>query len=291
MTDQGKPSGAADGRSRPFRRNFIASMERAAARSGAELRWHSERWVAELRRNGRRRHVVGYNFPINDASSAFMASDKVATSVLLSDAGVPNVPHSLLRLRPDDSVADVVARLPLPAVVKPLSSSGGRDVHRAGTPVQLFDTLSALATRHPALTVCPWVPIRHEYRVITLKGRTELVFEKRSSDPSTGPGSTSWDDPAEWRHNLKLGASAVLLDEPELCAVLGGLARRAMCALGLNFGSVDILDVLGDLSVIEVNSGVCLERFSRQDDDCHAAAERVYAAAVAACFAPDEGED
>ncbi|MFD2686337.1 RimK family alpha-L-glutamate ligase [Streptomyces phyllanthi] len=220
-----------------------------------------------------------------------MASDKVATSVLLSDDGVPNVPHSLLRLRPDESVAEAAVGLSVPVVLKPLNASGGRDVHRARTPVGLLDVLSTLTSRYSALTVCPWVPIRHEYRVVVLNGRTELAFEKRCTRPELGTDPVGWDDCVEWRHNLKFGASAVVLDEPELCGSLGGLARRAMVSLGLVFGSVDIVDVHGELAVIEVNSGVCLERFSRQDSACYAAAERVYEAAVEACFAPRQGLD
>ncbi|HEY3480685.1 MAG TPA: hypothetical protein VGL02_17460 [Streptomyces sp.] len=76
---------------------------------------------------------------------------------------------------------------------------------------------------------------------------------------------------------------------------LSGLAQRAMRSLGLVFGSVDIVATDADtdtdtgtgsgsgLTVMEVNSGVCLERFSGQSEECYAAAERVYAAAVAAC--------
>jgi ribosomal protein S6--L-glutamate ligase len=261
-------------------------MERAAARSGVALRWHSEHWIAELEAYGRSRHVVGYNFPLNDAASALLATDKVATSTLLSDNGVPHVPHRLLRWRPHESVSDMAAGLPVPVVLKPLSSSGGRDVCRARTPDRLLSALHALTARYSALAVSPWMPIRHEYRVVVLNGRTELVFEKRCTGARLGAAPDDWDDGVEWRHNLKLGASAVVMDAPDMCGPLGGLARRAMACLGLVFGSVDIVEVDGELAVIEVNSGVCLERFSRQDTVCHAAAQRVYETGVRACFRP-----
>ncbi|MEV6006215.1 hypothetical protein AB0M29_05360 [Streptomyces sp. NPDC051976] len=267
----------------PFRPDFVAHMERAAALSGAELRWHSGQWVAELRHGGRRRLVVGYHFPLNDAASALIATDKVAASVLLTSDGVPNVPHRLLRPRPDRRAAETAAGVPLPLVIKPLSASGGRDVHRASTRLELTDVLASLTTRYTALAVCPWVPIGHEYRVVVLDDRLELAFEKRPADRAAKePGSMG--STSEWRHNLKFGATAVLLTDPDLCGALGDLAGRAMRSLGLVFGSVDIVATDGgDLTVIEVNSGVCLERFSRQSQECHAAAERVYAAAVAAC--------
>lgn len=112
----------------PFRRDFVAHMERAAALSGAELRWYSGQWVAELHHGGRRRLVVGYRFPLNDAASALLATDKVAASVLLTSDGVPDVPHHLLRPRPDRPAAEAAAGVPLPLVIKPLSASGGSGV-------------------------------------------------------------------------------------------------------------------------------------------------------------------
>ncbi|MFI7385578.1 RimK family alpha-L-glutamate ligase [Streptomyces sp. NPDC049813] len=269
-----------------YRRNFVTQLERAAARNDVALRWKSDGWVAELRASHRRCHVVGYNFPVNDAASALAADDKVATSVLLTHDGVPNVPHALLRLHHYESVADAARPLPLPVVVKPLSGSGGRDVIRADTRARLLDALKLLEPAHRALAVCPWVPVRHEYRVVVLHAQPLLVFEKHLDRPAPDPSVRPWDERFEWRHNLKHGTSALVLDEPHLCGRLTDVARQAMVALGLRFGSVDIVDCGGELSVIEVNSGVCLERFSSQSEAYFALAQRVYESAVAACFSP-----
>ncbi|WP_405584627.1 RimK family alpha-L-glutamate ligase [Streptomyces sp. NBC_01190] len=289
-------AGAGPGVSR--RPHFVACLGRAAELAGAELRWHSGHWVAELRADGRRRHVVGYNFPLNDAASATIASDKVATSALLSDDGVPNVPHALLRPRGEEELAHWADRLPLPLVVKPLSGSGGHDVRRARSRAGLLAELHHLAGRYPALAVSPWVPVGHEYRIIALNGRVELVFEKRvparpaRAETDAESDADAWgDESGEWRHNLNRGAAAIPVtarQEPELSAALAELALRAMRSLGLAFGSVDIVEVDGALAVIEVNSGVTLEHFSDQAEEHHATAERIYAAAVTACFAPDQ---
>ncbi|HEY3480684.1 MAG TPA: hypothetical protein VGL02_17455, partial [Streptomyces sp.] len=67
----------------------------------------------------------------------------------------------------------------------------------------MTDVLTSLTARYAALAVCPWIPISHEYRVVVLHDRLELAFEKR-------PAQKAAPD-AEWRHNLKYGASAVLL--------------------------------------------------------------------------------
>jgi ribosomal protein S6-L-glutamate ligase RimK-like protein len=262
------------------RRDFTAHMERGARLAGVRLRWHSGYWIAELAARGRRCHVVGYNFPVNDAASAIMAGDKVAASVLMARDGVPHVPHRLLRPAPDEELAETAARLPVPLVVKPLSGSGGRDVHRAGSPDEALAVLRDLAGPYAALAVCPWLDVRHEYRVVTLDGRPLLAFEKRLPGPAR-PGEA-----AEWRHNLSRGALGAEVAGPGLRDALGELAARAAGSLGLRLSAVDIVDTGGGHAVIEVNSGVCLERFSRQDPGCRAAAGRVYEAAVAACFDP-----
>uniref|UniRef100_UPI00053B2C5E hypothetical protein n=1 Tax=Kitasatospora sp. MBT63 TaxID=1444768 RepID=UPI00053B2C5E len=85
---------AAQAGRRPY---FTAQLTRAAALAGADLTWHSRGWVAELRRGGRHTHVVGYEFPLNDAAAAAVAADKVATCAVLAAAGVPAVGHRLLR--------------------------------------------------------------------------------------------------------------------------------------------------------------------------------------------------
>ncbi|GAB3884774.1 hypothetical protein GCM10029964_046320 [Kibdelosporangium lantanae] len=79
------------------RRAFVDQISLACAEVGATITWHSDDWVAEITYPPRRVLVIGQVFPLNNAASSHVASDKVAAYQLLAAAGVPAVPHHLLR--------------------------------------------------------------------------------------------------------------------------------------------------------------------------------------------------
>lgn len=68
----------------PRRAHFRAHIVRACAQSHAEVRWHSDAWIAEVTGADRRFLIIGQTFPLNNAASAHVATDKVATFDLLA---------------------------------------------------------------------------------------------------------------------------------------------------------------------------------------------------------------
>lgn len=264
-----------------FRHCFVAQLTAAAKALDIELDWYSQHWIAQLRKAGEQRHIIGYTFPVNSAVAAHLAADKAAASTLLDRAAVPHVHHHLLRYGSGEQLErDAIALLdevPLPLVVKPCTGSGGRDVIRVATIPEYLATVAYLGPTHRAVAVSPWVPVRREYRVVRLSGHTELIFEKvlRPGADLTGDG---------WRHNLKHGAEPVVRTAPELAGPLGALAGAAMTALGIAFASVDVVESDAGYQVIEINGGVSLERFSRAREEHFQLAGEVYRNAVRACF-------
>ncbi|MEU6151243.1 ATP-grasp domain-containing protein [Actinosynnema sp. NPDC047251] len=254
-------------------RHFVAQIEQAGVEAGAEVRWHSDHWLAELVTDERRALIIGQVFPLNNAAAAQIATDKVATCALLAAAGLPAVPHHLLRFRNlPDPVALTRELVGLPAVLKPHRESSGVDVLRAVDEAQARTALAHLASRYRAIAVSPFLPIEDEFRLVVLDGEVLLVYRK-----VTAPG--------EWRHNLHFGARPELDVDPAALPALTSLALAAMRALDLRFASVDVAVVAGRPSVLEVNSGVILEHFSHAGDRHRALAADVYRAAVRACLA------
>ncbi|WP_433271714.1 ATP-grasp domain-containing protein [Actinosynnema sp. CS-041913] len=253
-------------------RHFVAQVEQAAAEAGAKVRWHSDHWLAELVADDRRALVIGQVFPVNNAASAQVATDKVATCVLLGDAGLPAVPHHLLRFAGlADPVALTRSLVGLPAVLKPHRESSGVDVLRARDDEEARRVLDHLAGRYRAIAVSPFLAIEDEFRVVVLDREVLLVYRKAIA-------------PGEWRHNLKFGAHPELDVTPTTAAPLEALALDAMRVLDLRFASVDVALVAGRPMVLEVNSGVTLEHFSQAGERHHAIATDVYRAAVRACL-------
>ncbi|MEU7789709.1 hypothetical protein [Amycolatopsis sp. NPDC049159] len=266
------------------RGNFVRQVDRAVAEIGGQTIWHSTEWVLEMRFKTNRKFVIGYTFPLNDAASAMLAEDKVATACVLAESGVPCVPHVLIRPGPE-GLERVFTRYEPgqeveDSVLKPNDGCGGHDVYRVRTADELEAALGTLSGKYRALALSPYIAIQDEYRTVFLDGELLLAYSKERASDHTGNGSGT----LEWRHNLGLGAAPRLCTgKPELDR-LTDLGSRAMNALGLRFATVDIVtDGERDL-VLEINGGVALERFSADNAAYFALAGDVYQQAVMASF-------
>ncbi|WP_285611218.1 ATP-grasp domain-containing protein [Actinokineospora globicatena] len=250
-------------------RHFVRHVERAIAELGGVVAWHSGHWIGELCRGAARGLIIGYSFPLNNVASAKAADDKVATTVLLRAAKIGCVEHRLVRPGWTGSPAVNWDR-ELPVVVKPNVESGGRGVLLAHTTSELDAAVRELSQRYRALAWSPFLEVDDEYRTVFLDGELLLAFRKVRTDPG------------EWRHNLHLGATPEVCVDPSTVDKLTQVGGDAMAALGLRFATVDVVVVDGEHLVMEVNSGVSLERFSRHSREYSALAGDVYARAVAA---------
>jgi glutathione synthase/RimK-type ligase-like ATP-grasp enzyme len=264
-----------------FNRPFVALLDAAGEKAGVSVEWLSDFWIARLSSGGEEEFVYGSVFPLNSASVARLATDKVATSMVLESASVPSVRHHLIRFPSfsyDESAAvRVLSVLPTPWVLKPAKESGGMDVRKALTDEEARNALKELSTRYLALAASPWLDIVDEYRVVMLDGRSKLAYRK--TIPRSPGGAAQ-----EWRHNLGHGAVPVLERDPEVCARLEETARGAMSALGARFMTVDIVSVGDEHLVLEVNSGVSLGRFGQASREYREIAVSVYAEALGEVF-------
>jgi len=219
---------------------------------------------------------------LNSATSAQIASDKAAAYAVLANNGLPAVPHHIFRFLELDLpewTAGVLRFEQLPIVIKPHVESGGIDVHRAASLEELTDVLTAMARRYRAIAVSPYVEIEEEYRVVVLDDQVEFCYRKVRR-----PGTSTMQGRSEWRHNLRLGATPELIDHEGAQVRLASLARAAMAGIGLRFAAVDIVAVDHKLMVLEVNSAVTLEHFSRHSSTYAALAANVYRHALGRCF-------
>jgi glutathione synthase/RimK-type ligase-like ATP-grasp enzyme len=270
-----------------YRPNFVAQLTNAAVELGAGIRWLSGDYIAVVTRGPRAATIVGYHFPLNNAAAAALADDKCATADVLARRAVPHVPHTLMRFDgggfglsgfdsgdgPAGEIDRVADLFGFPLVIKPHRGTSGDGVTRVDSPGAMVAAIARLRLRYQALAAAPWTEIASEYRVIVLDDQERLIFEKVSPGPD-----------GEWRNNLRYGSVPVIQVERQLCGALTGIALRVIRALGLRFASVDIVSSGGKLAVLEVNSGVCLERFSAFSVGHFERASAVYADALRACL-------
>jgi glutathione synthase/RimK-type ligase-like ATP-grasp enzyme len=215
---------------------------------GISFQAYSDDWLLELRKDRIVSRVLGYRFSLNDSVASSIAQDKVATYQTLEKAGLPAVPHVLVRTKvsqADQQVISVWRRI----VIKPLVGTSG---HGVG----LFDDTNE-AIRYieksaiTAWAAAPYVDIKREVRVIMLDGNPLLTYEKQ---PVTIRGLKMF--------NLGLGA---IPKDIEISQDLLELAIRAQQELGLRLSTVDIIENQeGKYRMLEINDSIMMEHYMRQ---------------------------
>lgn len=325
-------------------RILVQCITTAAAEMGATVTTYCDDWVLAVTLAGpdgtdRTLHIVGYDFPLNTAAAKLIAQDKTALSEVLAAADIPHIEHRIVH---HPKMAEYVPhagnwpwltdylRLHRRLVIKPNEGTGGNDVYRASTLLELEHALSAVHAKTRAAVVCPYVDIAHEYRLIVLHNTVQLCYRKLRPTV-TGDGrrslaelalaqlakldtpravlaalrQTPWDDadlslvppagtvmPVNWRHNLGQGAAAEEVTYARLqYAPLAQLALSAAAATGLGFCSVDIVESPDHPPrVLEINAGVMMESLARQLPGGLAVAMSIYRRALRAMFFPNDAD-
>ncbi|MEY3230780.1 MAG: hypothetical protein RL689_869 [Planctomycetota bacterium] len=208
------------------------------------------------------------------------------------------------------------------AVIKENAGTGGRGVMRVRSMLELEQATYALFSQTTSLALAPHVEADVELRFVMLDGRCELAFAKQRPfvvgdgrrtalellAAQAGEGGLGRDlrrmieeyepdgarqlasvPPAgvkfllNWRHNLGQGAVATMV-EPDASPAAHDLALAAAKAVGLRFGSVDVLVAAAGPTVLEINAGVMMEYVSRVMPNGEGISERVCRKAFEAMF-------
>lgn len=238
----------------------------------------SDEWVIRLEsQSGSHKSIIGYRFDLNTAAAADIAQDKSATAHYLAHANIPHVPHFFM-MQPTldmNAIRQCVEEFGgFPIVCKPNTGTGGNDIVRAHSHTELGSALHTLFTRHSGVALAPFKAIVTEYRVIILDSTALLVFGKVAA-------------PNEWQHNLSRGARIIESTEIDThrIAQLQQLALDTTSTIGLRFASVDIIHTDDDeLLVLEVNSGVMMEKFAAHSVSTRETALDIYRKAITAMF-------
>jgi glutathione synthase/RimK-type ligase-like ATP-grasp enzyme len=198
-----------------------------------------------------------------------------------------------------EAMLDLLERHPAGVVVKPNDGTSGRSVFLVTSRAKLECAVHEIFASHANLAISPYVTIEDEVRVVLLDEAPLVVYAK--SRPSVvGDGKHSLFElvlaaaPAEqrsailpgllhdrdkteldaivpagqrrilnWRHNLDAGSRPLLLDQGDLRQTCVQLAVRAATAIGLRFGSIDVIRTDRGLQVLEINSGVMMEALGK----------------------------
>ncbi|MGB8399328.1 ATP-grasp domain-containing protein [Bradyrhizobium sp.] len=219
--------------------------------------------------------------------------------------------------RSPDAMLRLLTDHPGGLVVKPNEGTSGECVFMVTTKPALERAVAVIFSAYPGLAISPFVNIEDEVRVVLVDDLAVVVYSK--SRPSVvGDGEHSLLELARaatpeplrsrvladiagdmaraeldailpmgqrrvlnWRHNLDFGARPVLVEAGEIRNACVRTAVKAAQAIGIRFGSIDVVRVDGAWHILEVNSGVKMEALGRLHPDLvhaayHTALDKVF---------------
>lgn len=148
----------------------------------------SKDWLIRLRVGRVEKIVYGYDLGLNSSATASICNDKAATSTILSSKKIPNIEHRLF-LKPANNTyskntnawKEITKYGELHGfniVCKPKSGFGGINVSHITSDQELQKTAQELFQSYRDLCLSPFEEVTHEYRVIMLDGKPEIIFQK-----------------------------------------------------------------------------------------------------------------
>jgi glutathione synthase/RimK-type ligase-like ATP-grasp enzyme len=180
-------------------------------------------------------------------------------------------------------------------IVKPNEGTSGESVFKVSTEPELEAAVHNVFASSLSLAISPYLEIDNEVRVVLID-QTPLVVYSKNRPAIAGDGKHSLLElalaatPAElrstvlsamasdldratldsvpasgerrllnWRHNLDKGARPALVEPGKTRDACVGIAAQAAKAIGIRFGSIDVIQVNGAWQILEINSGVMME--------------------------------
>lgn len=260
---------------------------------------YSDDYILQLEANKELMYIFGNKFPNNNAAVEQICNDKAALSCVLEYYGIPHVPHfyfnsptTAYNLSPNGNWNKMKSLLKKYGVLvcKPNKGTGGNNIYKINTQHDLESATQKIFSISNSMCISPYYNIKNEYRVVAVRDEFQYAFKKiRSYVIGNGKdniyqlcsecsnkenlfycNSIDWEsipDKGEkieltWKHNLGQGAAPLLVTDENVKRRLIDLARKCISALNTGFVSIDIIEVDNTLIVLEINSGVMIEKFS-----------------------------
>ena len=279
----------------------------------------SENWVMILTKNNITKCISGYRFPLNDHALGSVIDDKYAFYDLCKLKDLPIIEHNIL-FNPNSKLGNNTMNLlkkyfikyNKDVVIKPNLGTEGTGVYHITDYDNLIEITNELFKNNFSISICPFYKIDNEYRVVVLNNKVKLIFEK-SKPVVIGDGNSSIKDlliklnpyyftkinfnkdydrvllnnekyEYDWRFNLSKGATAKLVENKDLYQKLSDIALNVTNTINAKFVSVDIIKCQNNYYLIEMNSGVCINKVTNFIDKDLKLTKEIYREAILEMF-------
>lgn len=145
-------------------------------------------WILQLSKDGKVRHITGYNFDLNLEAAGKIACDKYATYEVLNSQGIPAVKHTMIfnpatrssYIGKDGIWKIIIAEFEKHGslVIKPNYGCEGHDVSLCKSIAEVESAIEKIFRKRDSISICPYYDIRTEYRTFYLDGKVHLTYGK-----------------------------------------------------------------------------------------------------------------
>ena len=270
-------------------------IEQVCNEQGIKIKYLSNNWILELKRNDIKKYIAGCKFGLNDHALGEIFDDKYATYDLLKSNNIPVVETKLLYSKQDpngyakkyqdyNQVLDFFEKNHNQIVIKSNNGTCGDEVFKITSKEEVIPLVENLFMSHSSLCYCPYYEIENEYRVIVLNKKVMIMY-KKIKPVVYGDGVHSikelllnfndhyfknkvWDATYDrvlkkdevfeydWRFNLSKGACAKV----EVDSNIINFVNKILDVIDIKFASIDVIKTIDNkYMVLEINSGVMME--------------------------------
>lgn len=283
----------------------------------------SKDWIITLEKDSKVKYIAGYKFDLNRHGLGLILDDKYAMYDVLNKFNLPIIKHYIvyrdnnlndyaIGCNSYEYVLSLFHRFDNNIVLKPNNGACGVGVYHIEDEETLLEVYNKLLDKNFSISVCPFYEIETEYRTIVLNNEVKLLYGKirpivigdgkssisellkqfnydyfKDYDEENKDIILSVDERYEydWKFNLSRGSKMFRNIEELEYSNISTLALKTASVIGLGFGSVDIIKTkTGEMYIMEINSGVMMDNFIKQNEDGYEIAKEIYSSAIAEMF-------
>lgn len=283
----------------------------------------SKDWIIKLSKDEKIRFISGYKFDLLNHAGGICFDDKYATYEVLNSIGASTVKHDIIyRATNKNSYAndckgleyliELFNKYKRNIVLKVNNGTCGIDVYHITNINDLKDKYNLLISKNYSLSVCPFYEIENEYRAIILNGEVKLLYKKIKPVVTGDSIKTikellmdfnneyfkNYDDDNkddvlplnetfeyDWKFNLSKGAISSLDIDYNDKENIDNIIKLLKPIINDGFCSVDIIKTKdSNFYVMEINSGVMMQNFIKQNENGYMIAKLIYKEAIIEMF-------
>ena len=279
---------------------------------GIKLTSISKNWIKVLERDNQIHYIISHKFDLNNNSVTKILDDKYAFYELMELKKNPIIKHNIIfRNYSKDYIKELYELYNHNLVIKANLGSCGKEVFHETDLEKIYDLLDNLLIKNYSLSICPYINIKNEYRVIILDSQILLMygkikpvvygdgkktlrelliefnphyFENKKNIPNIVLNKEEKYE-YNWQFNLSKGAN-IFMDIPKFLEErISKLALKVAKEINIRFCSIDIiLDKEDNLYLMEANSGVMMDNFMNIHENGINIAKYVYGSAINKMF-------